>query len=235
MMDDVQKDGPHMFLDKELKDIDGLKIEDNFVEVTCGCTNRRIGDTVGKLQIFKSGDLQIKCDCTPGCKEGNLSPTAFENHSERENRGRWKNNIWVIIKDKKVPLVKTRLLKYYNLSSKSYDNSRKHRKRKSYHRDEFMCCVLCKKERRFRIEVEEECRAYHDAQAKKDWICSDWPFTRMTCDAKEERASRKALKRCPRTPSCKGCTTCFCLGCERCRFSDCSCQICDDFVKNANN
>ncbi|KAJ0972273.1 hypothetical protein J5N97_020232 [Dioscorea zingiberensis] len=215
MMDNVQKDGPHMFLDKELEDIHGLKIEN--VEVTFRCTSRRIGDTIEKFQIFKSGDLQIKCDCTPGC-----------------NEGRWKNNIWVMIKDKKVPLVTTRLLKYYNSSSKSNESSRKLRRRKSYHRDEFVCCVLPKKERRFRIEVEEEYRAYTDAQTK-EWICSDWPFTRMTCDNKDERASQKALKGCSRTPSCKDCTTCFCLGYKRCRFLGCNYQICYDFVKNATN
>ncbi|KAJ0972274.1 hypothetical protein J5N97_020233 [Dioscorea zingiberensis] len=221
MLDDAQKVDPHMFLDKELKDIYGLKIEDNFVEVTCGCTSWRNVDTIGKLQIFKSGDLQIKCDCTPRCKEARLILKSILSRRIEED-GR---TIYVMIKDKKESLLKTRLLKYYNLSLKSDGSSRKLRKRKSYHHDECVCCVLCKKERRFRIEKDKERQAYHDAQTK-DWICLDWSFTWMTCDDKEERASRKALKGCPRTPSCKGCTTCFCFGCKRCLFSSCSSQIC---------
>lgn len=70
MMDDIEKDGPNMFFDEELKDIRGLNIEANFVEVTCGCTSRRLGDTIGKLRIFKSGHLEIRCDCTPECNDG---------------------------------------------------------------------------------------------------------------------------------------------------------------------
>lgn len=59
-------------------------------------------------------------------------------------------------------------------------------------------------------------------------------FIRLSCDDVEERQSRKALRRCFRLPSCKGCTYCVCVGCETCRFSDCSCQTCIDFTRNAD-
>lgn len=58
-------------------------------------------------------------------------------------------------------------------------------------------------------------------------------FFRITCDDEEERASRRVYRGCSRSPTCKGCTSCVCFGCEICRFSDCSCQTCTDFTRNA--
>ncbi|KAI9176901.1 hypothetical protein LWI28_008487 [Acer negundo] len=48
----------------------------------------------------------------------------------------------------------------------------------------------------------------------------------------EERASRRAYMGSTRYPTCKGCTSCVCFGCEICRFSNCSCQTCIDFTMN---
>ena len=56
---------------------------------------------------------------------------------------------------------------------------------------------------------------------------------RISCDDDEERASRRVYRGCTRSPTCKGCTSCVCFGCEICRFSDCSCQTCVDFTMNA--
>lgn len=56
---------------------------------------------------------------------------------------------------------------------------------------------------------------------------------RITCEDEEERASRRVYRGCIRSPTCKGCTSCVCFGCEICRFSDCSCQTCIDFTRNA--
>ena len=58
-------------------------------------------------------------------------------------------------------------------------------------------------------------------------------FFRITCDDEEERASRRVYRGCTRSPTCKGCTSCVCFGCDICRFSDCSCQTCADFTNNA--
>ncbi|KAJ0746786.1 putative developmental regulator, ULTRAPETALA [Helianthus annuus] len=56
---------------------------------------------------------------------------------------------------------------------------------------------------------------------------------RITCDDDEERASRRVYRGCVRSPTCKGCTSCVCFGCATCRFSDCSCQTCNDFTINS--
>ncbi|KAJ0743511.1 putative developmental regulator, ULTRAPETALA [Helianthus annuus] len=55
----------------------------------------------------------------------------------------------------------------------------------------------------------------------------------ITCDDDEERASRRVYRGCTRSPSCRGCTSCVCFGCDICRFSDCSCQTCIDFTNNS--
>ncbi|KAF3332977.1 protein ULTRAPETALA 1-like protein [Carex littledalei] len=220
-----------MFSGEEVNGMSGLKQEGENVEVTCGCTSHRYGDAVGTLRVFPSGDLRVSCQCIPGCNEAdNLTPAAFEKHSGRETAGKWKNTIWVMVQGEKTPLAKTSLLKYYNKSQKRSPNGSHHGRQ--YHRDEFVRCSSCNKERRFRLRTKEECRVYHDAVANRNWQCSDLTFDKITCEDEEERASRKVLRGCLRSPSCKGCTKCVCFGCKTCRFSDCSCQTCVDFTHN---
>ncbi|XP_019159151.1 PREDICTED: protein ULTRAPETALA 1 [Ipomoea nil] len=221
-----------MFSDEEVGAISGVKIEDDYVEVTCGCTSHRYGDAVGRLRVFSSGDLEITCECTPGCQEDKMTPAAFEKHSGRETARKWKNNIWVIANGEKVPVVKTALLKYYIQSSKHANGSNRSSNGKACHRDEFIRCTVCNKERRFRLRTREECRSLHDALANANWKCSDMARDKVTCDDDEERASRRVYRGCSRSPTCRGCTTCVCFGCEVCRFPDCSCQTCIDFTRN---
>lgn len=228
------RDGVFLFAEEELSEISGLKRGLDFVEVTCGCTSHRYGDAVGRLRVFASGDLQIDCECTPGCQEVKLSPAAFEKHSGRESARKWKSNVWVIVEGEKVSLTKTPFLKYYNQASKAANGSHKGPNGRLCHRDEFIRCTLCKKERRFRLRNKEECRVYHDALLDQNWNCSDFPTDKIRCDDEEERASRKVLRGCSRSPLCKGCTSCVCFGCEICRFTECSCQICIDFTRNAD-
>ncbi|XP_060209513.1 protein ULTRAPETALA 1-like isoform X1 [Lycium barbarum] len=220
-----------MFSEEELREISVLKRGDDYVEVLCGCTSHRYGDAVAKLRVCSSGELQIACDCTPGCPEDKLTPAAFEKHSGRETSRKWKNNIWILVDGDKVPVVKTALLKYYNQSLKHANGS--HRSNKSGHRDEFIICTECNKERRFRLRTKDECRSYHDALANAHWKCSDIPFDKFSCDDDEERASRRVYRGCLRSPTCRGCTSCVCFGCEICRFTDCTCQTCIDFTRNA--
>lgn len=219
-----------MFSEEELRDIRVLKRGDDYVEVLCGCTSHRYGDSVAKLRVLTSGALEIACECIPCCSEAKLTPAAFERHSGRESSRKWKNNIWIIVGCEKVPVGKTALLKYYNQSLKNANGSHK-----SGHRDEFIICTECKKERRFRLRSEEECRIYHDALTNAHWKCSDIPFGRFSCDGGEERASRRLNRGCLRSSTCTGCPSCVCEGCEICRFSDCSCQSCIDFTRNAKN
>lgn len=61
-----------MFSDEELRDVSGLRSGGDYIEVTCGCTSHRYGDAVGRLRVLVNGDLEITCECTPGCDEGPL-------------------------------------------------------------------------------------------------------------------------------------------------------------------
>jgi len=105
-----------------------------------------------------------------------LTPAAFEKHSGRETARKWKNNIWVTVDGEKVPLYKTVLLKYYNQALKTANGSHKSHNGQVCHRDEFICCTRCNKERRFRLRTKEECRCHHDALADPNWKCSDLPY-----------------------------------------------------------
>lgn len=105
-----------------------------------------------------------------------LTPAAFEKHSGRETARKWKNNIWVIINGDKVPLGKTVLLKYYNQVAKAANGSQRSQNGRVGHRDEFVRCTRCNKERRFRLRSKEECRIHHDAVSDANWKCSDLPY-----------------------------------------------------------
>ena len=59
-----------MFGEEEVREISGFTRGHDYVEVTCGCTSHRYGDAVGRLRVFVSGDLEICCECSPGCPEG---------------------------------------------------------------------------------------------------------------------------------------------------------------------
>ncbi|KAJ6297483.1 hypothetical protein OIU78_023102, partial [Salix suchowensis] len=105
-----------------------------------------------------------------------MTPAAFEKHSGRETARKWKNNVWVIVNGEKVPLSKTVLLKYYNQASKNGNGSHRSNNGRVCHRDEFVRCSKCNKERRFRLRTKEECRIHHDALAVANWKCADMPF-----------------------------------------------------------
>jgi hypothetical protein len=59
-----------VFSDEELREVSGVKRGLDYIEVTCGCTSHRYGDAVGRLRVFQNGELEITCECTPGCQEG---------------------------------------------------------------------------------------------------------------------------------------------------------------------
>lgn len=70
MASGVDENGFVLFSSEELSEMSGVKFGGDFVEVTCGCTSHRYGDSVGRLRIFVNGELEITCECTPGCHEG---------------------------------------------------------------------------------------------------------------------------------------------------------------------
>ncbi|KAH7544205.1 hypothetical protein ACOSP7_030692 [Xanthoceras sorbifolium] len=220
-----------MFKEEELNSMKVLSRGRNYVEVRCGCTSQRLGDTIGKLKVFANGKFVINCECSDNCSEQKLTPYDFEKHSGRDGARRWKNHIWVFVNEKKVPLRKTVLLKYYKHATNVVPATC--RGKRTFHRDEFVQCVCCNKQRRFRLRTKEECRIYHDAKDLKRWRCSNRPYDKINCSVDEEREKRLMTRGCPRNPNCEGCTSCVCLGCLKCRFADCTCRLCVDFMQNA--
>lgn len=75
-----------------------------------------------------------------------------------------------------MPISKTALLKYYNKALKSANGSHKSNNGRPFHRDEFVHCTRCNKERRFRLRNKEECRMHHDALADINWTCADHQY-----------------------------------------------------------
>ncbi|XP_027347119.1 protein ULTRAPETALA 1-like isoform X1 [Abrus precatorius] len=211
-----------------------------YLEITCECTpGCQEGLSLLSLSITISMKMMtfsfvyVHVDIVCCLLLDKLTPSAFEKHSGRETARKWKNNVWVIVNGEKVPLFKTVLLKYYNQVSRAANGSHRSQNGRACHRDEFVRCTRCDKERRFRLRTKEECRIHHDALADANWKCSDLSYDKITCDDEEERASRRVYRGCTRSPTCKGCTSCVCFGCDTCRFSDCSCQTCTDFTNNA--
>ncbi|KAJ6379203.1 hypothetical protein OIU76_015924 [Salix suchowensis] len=176
MANGVEREMVLLFSEEELREMSGVKSGGDYIEVMCGCTSHRYGDAVGRLRVFVNGELEITCECTPGCDEDKMTPAAFEKHSGRETARKWKNNVWVIVNGEKVPLAKTVLLKYYNQTSKNGNGSHRSQNGRVCHRDEFVRCNKCNKDRRFRLRTKEECQIHHDALADANWKCADMPY-----------------------------------------------------------
>jgi hypothetical protein len=66
-----------LFSEEELREMSGVKRGGDYIEVMCGCTSHRYGDAVGRLRVFINGELEITCECTPGCDEGLFSQKVF--------------------------------------------------------------------------------------------------------------------------------------------------------------
>ncbi|KAG6689394.1 hypothetical protein I3842_11G172400 [Carya illinoinensis] len=231
----------------------------DFIEVKCGYTNKKYGDFVGKLRISVSGHFVIDCKCYPECSKGKtlsptlscrslhnvkyifarlricstLTPDNFLKHCGKLGTRNWKRNIWIIVNDEKVSLRKTVLLNYYRNASNISTGPKNSKRERKFHRDEFIKCSTCSKERRFRQRNREERRIYHDALANERWRCADRPYDKITCADEEERVCRKICRGCPRSATCSGCPSCVCFGCLKCRFLDCECRTCVDFIQNA--
>ncbi|KAG4390196.1 hypothetical protein GLYMA_06G250300v4 [Glycine max] len=227
----VGDDGKILFDEEELKMILGFNRGEDYIEVLCGTTNKVYGDYVGRLKINNNGEYFITCECCPGCPLVNVTPEAFEKHALKEGTGRWKSNIWVHCEDEdRVPLWKTPLTKYYTHQANVANWKDSAMRKRNFHRDEFLHCTSCRKERRFRLKSRPDIKNYHEALNNKSWTCSLWPYHKITCDDDEERPSLRASRGCSRSSTCQGCSTCYCEGCIKCRFEDCNCQECRDFM-----
>ena len=107
----------------------------------------------------------------------NVTPEAFEKHALKEGTGRWKSNIWVHCEDEdRVPLWKTPLTKYYTHQANVANWKDSAMRKRNFHRDEFLHCTSCRKERRFRLKSRPDIKNYHEALNNKSWTCSLWPY-----------------------------------------------------------
>lgn len=100
----------------------------------------------------------------------NLSPVEFARHAGKINaHTNWKSQIWVFNNDgHKIALWRTCLLKHHTHTFQRL-------LRQVIHRDEFIRCSQCRKERRFSLRSKEACKIYHDALVSDHWTCSDMP------------------------------------------------------------
>ncbi|XP_022139664.1 protein ULTRAPETALA 1-like [Momordica charantia] len=172
-----------MLEEEEVKKMGGFVRGSDFIEVQCGCTSKKFGDSTGKLTVSEAGQFLISCFCSDHCNAGGLTPEEFEKHSQREGMKKWKSNIWVSVEGQKVPLWRTCLLKYYNHSANVANWTSGALRRRNFHRDEFIRCSKCGKERRFRLRTRDQCRIYHDAMAHQiTWECADRPCDIITCN-----------------------------------------------------
>ncbi|KAL5147294.1 GDSL esterase/lipase [Glycine soja] len=134
---------------EELKMTLDFKRGEDYIEVLCGATNKNYGDYVGRLKINNEGQYFITCECCPECPLVNVTLEEFEKHALREGSGRWKRIIWVHCEDEdKVPLWKTPLIKYYTHQENVANRKDSAMRKQNFHRDEFLRCTRCGKERR---------------------------------------------------------------------------------------
>ncbi|KAF1884781.1 hypothetical protein Lal_00028668 [Lupinus albus] len=204
------------FNEEDLKNIRGYERGSDYIEVVCGCTNKKYGDFIGKLRIND---------------KVNVTLVEFEKHAGIQGNGKWKSNIWVHTEEEdRVPLWRTPLFKYYTHLANVPNWIDAANRKRTCHRDEFILCSSCKKERRFRLRTRQQIGEYHAALNNKMWKCSDWPYQKITCDDAQERLGLRTSRGCTRASGCQGCTTCYCGGCIMCRFENCTCHECRDFM-----
>ncbi|KAH7297921.1 hypothetical protein KP509_25G018900 [Ceratopteris richardii] len=47
--------------------------KDGYIDLKCGCTSQKYGDTIGILRLYHSGKLEIQCQCSIACIKGKLT------------------------------------------------------------------------------------------------------------------------------------------------------------------
>uniref|UniRef100_A0A7N0REA7 Uncharacterized protein n=1 Tax=Kalanchoe fedtschenkoi TaxID=63787 RepID=A0A7N0REA7_KALFE len=192
------------------------------------------GDYSGKLRIFKDGRLLVDCECAPSCDIVDATPGQFVSHAgAKRGPGEWPRMIWVHEREgPRISIERTPFMRYFRHAGMKVEK----RQRDKFHKDEFLKCSACGKERRFKLTSLVRCRAYHDAMLmEKTWTCAMHPFIKMDCDTEAERASRMLARGCPAKGTCRGCPLCTCTGCLMCRYPDCGCQECDEYIRNVGS
>ncbi|MFS7901300.1 putative transcription factor ULT family [Helianthus anomalus] len=141
----------------------------HYIEIECGCTNNRLGDSVGIMRIVDDGTISATCHCNPDCNRVFNSPARFAKHaSSSTNVPNWRSKVWVQkCNGDKIKLGETCLLRHY----KGDEYVRPHNQ--VSHRDELLRCSACNKLRRFELRSRDACRFYHDAASRETRTCHD--------------------------------------------------------------
>ncbi|XP_021758524.1 protein ULTRAPETALA 1-like [Chenopodium quinoa] len=231
---------------EELKGMTLIESNNEVIKLLCGITHPKYGDSIGKISIYRDGRIEIDCDCYPGCKKGTynfilfyfyfsykICPSEFEKEAGFTGASNWRGHIWVFVDVHKKSLRDTKLLKYYKGSIKDRCDPVKPVRSRTVHRDEFMKCTACGKRRLFMCRNKDQCKAYHQATKNSaTWTCSDFPYKFLRCEDDERRGAKNLVRGCPLKPTCEGCSSCVCFGCDMCRFDDCDCRTCLDYILN---
>lgn len=56
--------------EEELKKMGGFVKGRDYIEVECGCTSKKFGDSFAKLRVSSSGQFLIFCLCSHACTAG---------------------------------------------------------------------------------------------------------------------------------------------------------------------
>lgn len=110
-----------------------------------------------------------------------MNPWAFERHGGRGASKKWRESIWVKQGTQRVPVSRVKELDAYLQSH----HCRREGKKPGVgaaepvegpqpHRDEFVTCLKCLKQRRFRRRNLQECQIYHDAVNNPKWECANF-------------------------------------------------------------
>ncbi|XP_076902998.1 protein ULTRAPETALA 2-like [Bidens hawaiensis] len=151
-----------IFSNEELSAFDGqIRVRaPHYIEIECGCTSRRHGDSVGILRISDDGTI---------CATLFNSPEKFAKHASNSNSmPNWRTKIWVQNFDgERIKLGKTCLLRYYKGDEYVRPDSQ------FSHRDEFLHCSVCNKVRRFTLRTSDAFEYYHRAVTMENRTCKD--------------------------------------------------------------
>ncbi|XP_024976322.1 protein ULTRAPETALA 2-like [Cynara cardunculus var. scolymus] len=221
-----------IFTHEELRDyLSQIRVRaPHYIEIVCGCTSGKYGDSLGLLRISDDGTISAVCHCCKECKQVFDSPVEFVKHGSRtSNVPNWRKKVWILNQNgQKIKMIDTSFLKYY------YGDNFRRPHNESGHRDQFLRCTACNKVRRFELRSRELCRFYHDAAASGNQTCFSMIPGRWTCEDLEERISSRSRTGCRKNIRCRGCVYCVCFGCRLCRFEDCTCRMCVDFYANVS-
>ncbi|KVH99090.1 hypothetical protein Ccrd_022703, partial [Cynara cardunculus var. scolymus] len=135
-----------IFTHEELRDyLSQIRVRaPHYIEIVCGCTSGKYGDSLGLLRISDDGTISAVCHLFD-------SPVEFVKHGSRtSNVPNWRKKVWILNQNgQKIKMIDTSFLKYY------YGDNFRRPHNESGHRDQFLRCTACNKVRRFELRSRE--------------------------------------------------------------------------------